>query len=154
MSAQIKRLLPSHVPITRGPIINNSWTAKSQGNGCRPGNHKSIDSQRKNEQVTRDITWFFFCFVSVCACECVFAKLSSSQVLIHHLSGLMQERLNSNVNALELRLSCINPSIYQQLSCALLVAEWEIFHSHIFFPWTKYSITIQVEVRTWHLTGT
>ena len=96
---------------------------------------------------------FFFFFVSVRACECVFAKLSSSQVLIHHLSGLMQERLNSIANALELRLSCINLSIYQQLSCALFVVEREIFfHPHNFFPWwTKHLISLQVEIRAWLL---
>ena len=31
-----------------------------------------------------------------------------------YISRLMQERLNSNANALELRLSCTNPSIYIQ----------------------------------------
>ena len=32
--------------------------------------------------------------------------------LCHHMDGLMQERSNSTANALELRLSCINPSIW------------------------------------------
>ena len=36
-----------------------------------------------------------------------FTKLTIS----HHYDGLMQERRNSIANALELRLSCTNPSI-------------------------------------------
>ena len=33
-----------------------------------------------------------------------------------YIYGLMQERLNSIANALELRLSCTNPSIYASLN--------------------------------------
>ena len=32
-------------------------------------------------------------------------------VLLHSINGLVQERLNSTANALELRLSCTNSSI-------------------------------------------
>ena len=35
-----------------------------------------------------------------------------SLVLIFHIDGLVQERRNSIANALELRLSCPNPSIW------------------------------------------
>ena len=35
-----------------------------------------------------------------------------------YFDGLVQERRNSIANALELRLSCTNPSIYEMQPCA------------------------------------
>ena len=44
------------------------------------------------------------------------ARTSSGKILVAsnqaHINGLVQERCNSSANALELRLSCTNPSIY------------------------------------------
>ena len=34
----------------------------------------------------------------------------------HHLDGLVQERRNSSALAMELCLSCINPSIYANIN--------------------------------------
>ena len=39
-------------------------------------------------------------------------NLSLFAIFTFHVDGLMQERHNSIANALELRLSCTNPSIY------------------------------------------
>ena len=39
--------------------------------------------------------------------------------LQYYLDGLVQERPNSIVNALELRLSCTNPSLYTVYSSAI-----------------------------------
>ena len=44
---------------------------------------------------------------------------NSLKILMHamsHIDGLVQERCNSIANAMELRLSCTNPSIYASLS--------------------------------------
>ena len=46
-----------------------------------------------------------------------------------HINGLMQERRNSIANALELRLSCTNPSIYSPCnywSIRALMSAWNI----------------------------
>ena len=37
--------------------------------------------------------------------------LQQKSLLFEHIDGLMQERRNSSALAMELRLSCINPSI-------------------------------------------
>ena len=37
-------------------------------------------------------------------------------ILLTHINGLVQERRYSIANALELRLSCTNPSIYVSLN--------------------------------------
>ena len=47
--------------------------------------------------------------------RCRYFKPSESKLknlfILHDMDGLMQERHNSIANTLELRLSCINPSI-------------------------------------------
>ena len=79
-------------------------------------------------------------------------------ILLSHLSlgwlyvdGLMQERHTSIVNALELRLSCTNPSIFSVPFCRLLTTKWFVLHLRyleqnkyrsgkkywITFPWPK-----------------
>ena len=40
------------------------------------------------------------------------AVLFTMQVPVPHIDGLVQERHNSSALAMELRLSCINPSTY------------------------------------------
>ena len=56
---------------------------------------------------------------------CFFA---ASVALFLHFDGLVQERLNSSALAVELRLSCTNPSIYLLLSVnAVLVLLSVIF---------------------------
>ena len=46
-----------------------------------------------------------------------------TELAYHHIGGLVQERRNSIANALELRLSCTNPSIWMQ-SRKLSVTHW------------------------------
>ena len=43
--------------------------------------------------------------------DCPIASEVSLKDMSKHIDGLVQERRNSNVLAMELRLSCINPSI-------------------------------------------
>ena len=45
--------------------------------------------------------------------------LNNVNLLLVHIDGLVQERRNSIVSALELRLSCTNPSIYKHKWCYL-----------------------------------
>ena len=48
----------------------------------------------------------------------------TKQFCVEHTDGLVQERRNSSALAMELRLSCINPSIYamtQDLNCYEIV---------------------------------
>ena len=47
--------------------------------------------------------------------------------LDEYIDGLVQERHNTIANALELRLSCTNPSMCQ--TNKLIVAEWRIYVS-------------------------
>ena len=47
-----------------------------------------------------------------------FVHLDIQMVLNHHIDGLVQERRNSSALAMELRLSCTNPSI-----CAVVVID-------------------------------
>ena len=44
-----------------------------------------------------------------------------------HIDGLVQERCNSIANALEVRLSCTNPSIWLPY-LALMGKLWSVFH--------------------------
>ena len=48
---------------------------------------------------------YVYVYVCICICICIY-------VMNDKIDGLMQERRNSIANALELRLSCTNPSIY------------------------------------------
>ena len=51
-----------------------------------------------------EVLWYWC--LSVCVCMYV------SDILQYCINGLVQERRNSIANALELRLSCTNPSVY------------------------------------------
>ena len=66
-----------------------------------------------------------------------------------HIDGLVQERRNSSANALELRLSCTNPSILSHLLCvswnqwddmlSTFISNWAIFH-------TEHNLSVNFEV--------
>ena len=46
----------------------------------------------------------------------------------HHINGLVQERCNSIANALELRISCINPAIWCPVDINFyFMVVWEIY---------------------------
>ena len=64
---------------------------------------------------------FFLRCVHLCPCRLASQSASRSVCLLgrisEHIDGSMQERHNSIANALELHLSCINPSIYIHFVC-------------------------------------
>ena len=50
---------------------------------------------------------------------CISHNVFVGHFIIIHVDGLVQERRNSTANALELHLSCINPSM-----CDLVCTDW------------------------------
>ena len=76
---------------------------------------------------------------------------SLSQVTAHHFDGLMQERRNSIANALELRLSCANTSIW-----SLDAHRWNLLVPDLqtscrdLNTWQGTRIIVLIIAATWH----
>ena len=73
----------------------------------------AIYRQRYSEAMQSNI-FFKLLHKGVMVLQWISFNLISSQL---HIDGLVQERRNSIANALELRLSCTNPSIYSGFKC-------------------------------------
>ena len=60
--------------------------------------------------------------------------------LLDHIDGLVQERCNSSALAMELRLSCTNPSIYNVMQSVMLCEiKWHDFFNQLYkVLWQKY----------------
>ena len=63
---------------------------------------------------------------TICILEEIDDNVSRLFIIRDHIDGLVQERLNSIANALELHLSCTNPPIY-------FLPSWASYLLHIVF---------------------